>query len=237
MSDVVEVWQIPLRVPESTLSQYFTCLSQDEKSRANRFKFIDDKRRYVVARGTLRYLLSAQFDRAPSEIAFCYGKYGKPALDTAANFTAQAATSVQSCDFHFNLSHSGELALCALGHQRKVGVDIERLKPIKRLDGMMERCLSATELVQVQSLPVDAQLRAFLQRWTCKEAYLKAIGLGLIQSMQTVEVEIAPPRLVCVPEDCEEGWHLSAASVPKNYVGAVVVAGWADLRMCQWTHL
>jgi len=236
MSDVIQIWEIPLRVSESTLSQYFTCLSQDEKSRANRFKFADDKRRYVVARGTLRHLLGEQLGREPGEIAFCYGKYGKPAIDTAANSTAQTATSVQSCDFHFNLSHSGELALCALGYQRKVGVDIERLKPIKRLDGMMERCLSAAELVQVQALPVEAQLQAFLQRWTCKEAYLKAIGLGLIQSMQTVEVQLVPPRLVCVPEDCEEGWCLTVMLVPEGYVGAVVVAGQVAVVLRQWAH-
>lgn len=231
MSDVVQIWQIPLQVTESTLNKYFTCLSQDEKSRANRFKFVDDKRRYVVARGTLRHLLSQAFDQTPGAIAFCYGKYGKPAIDKAL-----IATAEQPCDFHFNLSHSGELALCVLGYQQKVGIDIERLKPISRLEGMMDRCLSAAEAAQVKAMPVEKHLRAFLQRWTCKEAYLKAIGLGLIQSMQTVEVQLAPPRLVRVPEDCAEGWHLDLIDLPEDYVGAVVVAGQSKLQVHQWAH-
>ncbi len=236
MSEVVQVWEIPLRVPETTLSHYFTCLSQDEKSRANRFKFADDRRRYVVTRGTLRHLLSKEFDQAPEAIAFCYGKYGKPAIDSAPNATTQATASDQPCNFHFNLSHSGELALCVLGYQQKVGIDIERLKPISRLEGMMDRCLSAAEAAQVKAMPVEKHLRAFLQRWTCKEAYLKAIGLGLIQSMQTVEVQLAPPCLVRVPEDCAEGWHLNLIALPEDYVGAVVVAGQAKLQTHQWTH-
>ncbi|MEO1685956.1 MAG: 4'-phosphopantetheinyl transferase superfamily protein, partial [Cyanobacteria bacterium J06631_12] len=48
-------------------------------------------------------------------------------------------------------------------------------------------------------------LEAFLQHWTCKEAYLKAIGMGLSQSMQTVEIDMTPPRLKNVPQDCAEG--------------------------------
>ena len=231
MSDSIQVWQVPLQVSESTLNNYFTCLSQDEKSRANRFKFADDKRRYVVARGTLRHLLSEEFSQPPKVIAFSYGKYGKPALEKTL-----APAAEQLPDFHFNLSHSGELALCVLGYQRKVGIDIERLKPISRLEGMMDRCLSKAELAQVKLLPTEDQLRAFLQRWTCKEAYLKAIGLGLTQSMQTVEVQLAPPCLMRVPEDCAEGWHLRVMDLPETYVGAVVAAGQAHLKVNQWTH-
>lgn len=220
MSDIVQIWQIPLEVSESALNQYFICLSPDEKSRANRFKFADDRRRYVVARGVLRHLLGREMGRSPHQITFTYGQYGKPALD----------------GIHFNLSHSGELALCVLGYQRKVGIDIERLKPIKRLDGMMERCLSTAELAQIQSIPVSEQLESFLQRWTCKEAYLKAIGSGLTQSMQTVEVQLCPPQLVCVPHDCPQGWHLDIVSLPESYVGALVTAGQAKTEICHWAH-
>ncbi len=220
MSEVVQVWQIPLQVSENTVSAYFTCLSSDEKSRANRFKFADDKRRYVVARGTLRHLLGQALVRSPQSITFSYGKYGKPSIDGV----------------YFNLSHSGEIALCVLGHHRQVGIDIERLKTIQRLDGMMERCLSSGELAQVKSMPSSEQLQAFLQRWTCKEAYLKAIGLGLTQSMQTVEVQLSPPRLASVPIDCPEGWYLDVVPMPENYVGALVGAGPFVSQMEHWVH-
>lgn len=229
MGQVVQVWQISLEVSANTLASYFTCLSQDEKTRANRFRFDDDRRRFIVARGTLRHLLGRHFEQAPKAIEFCYGEYGKPF--TAPRLSAEDGSDI---DFHFNLSHSGELALCALGHDRNVGVDIEQLKPIKSLDGMIERCFVATEQGHIKN--ADNPSHAFLQRWTCKEAYLKAIGLGLAQSMRTVEVQLIPPQFVCVPQDCAEGWHLALMSVPDDYVGALVMAGKALIQTHHWQH-
>lgn len=226
MSEIVSVWEIPLKVSKDTLSCYFNCLSEDEQFRANRFRFVDDKRRFVVSRGVLRHLLGGQLAQAAEAIQFGYGDYGKP-------FTGQ--TCETNCRFHFNLSHSGELALCALSY-RHVGVDIEQVKPIKRLESMMERCLSARELAEVRAEMSGDRARSFLQRWTCKEAYLKAIGLGLTQSMRAVEVQLVPPRLIRIPIDSEIDWRLYSLTLPNDYVGALVVAGEATLKRCQWQH-
>ena len=225
MTRFVQVWQIPLEVSEEKLQVYASCLSVDERSRADRFRFPDDSRRFTVARGTLRHLLGKQFGRSPQAIEFCYGEYGKPSV---------VSDNEGSCNFYFNVSHSGELALCALGHRHQVGIDIEKLKPIQRLDSMMERCLSGKERAQV--VQEKDPVYAFLQRWTCKEAYLKATGVGLSQSMAAVEVEIAPPRFLCVPEDCAQGWHLHVVDVPKGYVGAAAVAGDARIQLNLWQH-
>jgi len=210
----VQVWQIPLEVSVEVLKAYETCLSVDERSRADRFHFPHDRRRYIVARATLRHLLGKQFNRSPQAIEFCYGEYGKPSV---------VSDDAGSCNFHFNISHSGELALCALGGSHRVGIDIEKLKPIQRLDGMIQRCLSKKELMQVENAPDPTH--AFLQLWTCKEAYLKAIGLGLSQSMQTVEVEITPPKFIRVPKDCAGGWQLHPIEVPETYVSALAIEG------------
>ena len=244
MKDTVQVWQIPLQVSSSVLQAYAKCLSVDERSRADRFRFPDDRRRYTVARGTLRYLLSQQFACLPEEISFCYSKYGKPSVEpmgsdglTTAQPSSQSAgdqSAGENCDFHFNISHSGELALCALGYSRRVGIDIEKLKGIQRLEGMMDRCLSLREQSNVKAS--DTPLEAFLTYWTCKEAYLKAIGLGLSQSMTTVEVEMEPLSLSRVPNDCVEGWRLHLVDVPEGYTGALVVAGDALVVCDRWTH-
>ena len=225
MATPIQVWSVPLQVLEDTVETYFRCLSGDERSRADRFRFPDDRRRYIVARGTLRHLLGKQFDRPPQTIEFCYGKYGKPSV---------VSDNDGSCNFHFNVSHSGELALCALGRRHRVGIDIEKLKPIQRLDSMMERCLSDKEIAQVGD--ETNSTRAFLQRWTCKEAYLKAIGVGLSQPMKTIEVEISPFKLVYVPKDCEGGWYLHPIKVPDEYVSALVTEGKTSVALNHWQH-
>lgn len=232
MNDTVQLWQVPLTVPDEVRARYFVCLSDDEKLKAQRFRFERDRTHFIVARGTLRHMLGIQFARSPQSVQFCYGEYGKPSIIP----TASSADS--PCDFHFNLSHSGELALCVLGGQRLVGVDVEVVRPIDRLDGMMSRCLGEWEREKVAIAPNPTQ--SFLQHWTCKEAYLKAIGKGLSQSMQSIEVQLAPPYLLKVPEDCAEGWNLHMAELPADYttdyVGALVVSGHVRVDVKPWLH-
>lgn len=237
MSDSVQVWQIPLRVDESRsrhlLSAYRQCLSSDEKDKADRFRFSDDRRRFIMARGTLRHLLARELNQSPAQVTFCYGTYGKPSVSTLEKPLSQTRSG-RDGSFHFNLSHSGEIALCALGHRRAVGIDIEQVRILQRLDGMIQRTLVASEQQQVRAQTDPA--RTFLQHWTCKEAYLKAIGLGLTQPMQTVEVQVDPPRLLQVPEHCAEGWHLHLIDLPQGYVGALAVEGQTQVDRHQWQH-
>ncbi len=248
MRDVVQIWQIPLQVlagqSDDLINRYRGCLSQDEKNKANRFRFPADRRRFVIARGTLRHLLGRQLNQRPEQVVFYYGAYGKPSvrklsvsLADQPQWSLPYAPAGEGCELHFNLSHSGEIALCALGYGRRVGVDIEQVKTIRRLDGMMKRSLVMSEQRQVEAESVAARSRAFLQRWTCKEAYLKAIGLGLTQSMQTVEVQLDPPELLSVPEDCPAGWRLHLMNLPAAYVGALAVAGETAVTQHQWSHL
>jgi 4'-phosphopantetheinyl transferase len=234
MSDIVQLWTVSLIVPDDTVASYFLCLSKPEQDRANRFKFVHDRRRFVVARGTLRHLLGEQFACSPESVDFYYGEYGKPSCKALTESSEDI-----SKPFQFNVSHSGDLALCVFGHHRTVGVDVEMIKPIHRLESMMARCLSEQEQLKVKT--TADPLRAFLQRWTCKEAYLKAIGKGLSQSMKTVEVDLSEPRLLSVPDECEEGWHLhrinlSDVNLPETYVGALVVAGKAEVQLNDWQH-
>ena len=227
MGEAVQVWQVPLRVSDETVTRYTQCLSEDEVSRADRFRFTADRRKFVVARGTLRHLLGARLGCAAGAIAFCYSRYGKPEM---------SASSSSDCHCHFNLSHSGEMALCALSGARIVGIDIEKIKPIQRLENMLERCLVAREKAIVKSHAMEQQPLAFLQHWTCKEAYLKAIGLGLSQSMTTIEVDLDSPQFVHVPDGCAASWQLHKIAVPEAYVAALVVAGEATVEVSCWQH-
>lgn len=55
--------------------------------------------------------------------------------------------------------------------------------------------------------------------------------------MQTVEVEADFSRLVRVPHNCAECWQLYHVPLPETYVGALVVAGEAAVKIAQWQHL
>ena len=78
---------------------------------------------------------------------------------------------------HFNIAHTDGVVVMAVCRHAGVGVDVEKLgrAPL----AVAERYFSPAEAAQLRALPSDAQPRRFLQLWTLKEAYLKAIGTGL----------------------------------------------------------
>jgi len=79
----------------------------------------------------------------------------------------------------FNVSHSGDVAVVAVALHAEVGADVEVLRPRRFLDRLATRVLTDDEYARWCALSSDARLEAFLRSWTGREAYLKAIGLGL----------------------------------------------------------
>ncbi len=186
-NNVLHLWRIDLS--DGADGPYWGCLSEDEVTRAQRYRFERDRTRFVQSRGSLRHILSRYTTQVPADITFTYGPYGKPSCptDTEPNLS-------------FNLSHSGNVALCAITRNRRVGIDVEQYREITHFDSLSRRCLSEAEIPHLQSLPPDQQQHTFLQYWTAKEAYLKAIGCGLTQSLTSVTLQIAPPKLLSMPE-------------------------------------
>ena len=85
-------------------------------------------------------------------------------------------------ELHFNLSHSGSLALCALS-DAPVGVDIEVLRP--RREGLAQRILSPEELAWYQNHGEDPAV--LLTLWTRKEALCKKNGTGLTFPVRDIQ--------------------------------------------------
>lgn len=87
---------------------------------------------------------------------------------------------------HFNLSHSGELALIALCADAAVGVDVERVHDLRNPGGLARRMCSARELAWVQA---SGDLnRAVLALWVRKEAVAKAEGGGIATALSGIDV-------------------------------------------------
>jgi len=73
---------------------------------------------------------------------------------------------------HFNLSHSGGL-ICLVIDDEEVGIDIEACRP-RNYDALARRFFHPEERAWV-----DGDIWRFYEVWTAKEAYLKALGIGL----------------------------------------------------------
>jgi phosphopantetheinyl transferase len=87
---------------------------------------------------------------------------------------------------HFNLAHSGELALIALCPDVPVGVDLERARTLLNPEGMARRMCSSRELDRVHA--GDDLNAALLRLWVRKEAVAKADGGGLATALGGIDV-------------------------------------------------
>jgi 4'-phosphopantetheinyl transferase len=126
----------------------------------------------------------------------------------------------------FNLSHSGILALYAFTSGRAVGVDVELIRKVPDADDLAERFFSPTETALLRALPPDRRSLAFLACWTRKEAFIKALGLGLSCPLDAFDVTIdpdAPARITRIEEriDGVANWAMQAFTPLPCYIAAV----------------
>jgi len=92
----------------------------------------------------------------------------------------------------FSLAHSGGLVVCALAPHGRIGVDVELPRP-RDVGAIAERYFSSEE-----SRWVGAELRRFLMLWVLKEAYLKALGVGISGGLDTLQCRIERTRIDAV---------------------------------------
>lgn len=212
----VEVLRLQLNAPASVSTALWHLLSGDERERAERFRYDEHRQKYILARSGLRRLLAERLRVAPQSIELIENSYGKPGL-------ARAHGSV---DLEFNLSHSADLAVYAFTSGRAVGVDVELVRHIPDIDDLAASSFSAKEIASLRSLPVHRRPLAFLACWTRKEAFIKALGLGLSCPLDAFDVTVEPhepARVTRIEAAIGEvaHWRLEAFTPYPSYLAAV----------------
>jgi 4'-phosphopantetheinyl transferase len=138
---------------------------------------------------------------------------------------------------NFNLAHSASIVLLAIGRERRVGVDVERLRPHLDVAGVARLALSAAEAATVAAQPDPTSERAaFFSCWVRKEAYLKARGEGLPGRLRGWSVLPAGRGLHMPlrPGDPETSrWRIRSLALGDGYAGAIAYEGEATLRCFQ----
>jgi 4'-phosphopantetheinyl transferase len=211
----VHIWRANLELSTLEIEQLTTLLSTDEIARANKFRFVQHKSRFIAARGILRQLLGNYLEVSPSSLTFTYSDRGKPQLP-------------QNSHLQFNLSHSQEYGLFGFTLNHLIGVDLEYQRAMPDALNIAQRFFSVREFKMLKEVPQEQQSRLFFQLWTAKEAYLKAIGTGLSGSLASVEISFEDnhsPYLFPSAESQIESndWSLYSCTPEINYLGAIVI--------------
>lgn len=182
-------------------------LASDERARADRFRVPADADRYTIGRSVVRQLVGGVTGVAPGEIIFDYSRNGKPSVPGV----------------HFNVAHAGDAIVIAL-HQSPIGIDVERLDRPIDVTGLARVCLTDRERAALGPRPVTPE--AFFRLWTRKEAWLKAVGVGLSCPLRDVDVSDAAAPIVGPGVVCEDAppWRIVDLPAPPGYMAACAVA-------------
>lgn len=219
----VEVVSVRLDVDAAALARLSEVLCETERQRANRFVFQRHRSRFVVARAHLRHLLAARLDAKPESVRLAYGARGKPAL----------APPFSSSDLRFNLSHSDDVAVYAFATGIDVGIDVERIRPVRDAERIAARFFSPSENEALLALDPRDRPTGFFNCWTRKEAFIKALGEGLYYPLDRFDVSLDPERPATILRiETTQGdgcpWCLRSFSPAPGFVAAVVAESDGD---------
>jgi 4'-phosphopantetheinyl transferase len=183
-------------------------LSRAEQERAERFRLERSRRQYVISHGFLRDVLARYLQTDPAALVFETGPHGKP--------------FVAGSEIQFNLSHSGDLAVCAVTRGRSIGVDVEKVRPVKELEAIVSRFFTPSEGARWAA--ATNHERAFFECWTQKEAYVKGLGGGLSIPLHSFDTSSVLP-----------GWTLVPLPFWDGFLGALAIEGEIErLQIWRW---
>lgn len=214
--DGTQLWLVRGPAEGLELEPLLALLSQDEIERWARFQVDHARDGFAVSRGVLRRILGVVLDRDPAALRFGRGPHGKPFLED------------HDGDLQFNVSHSGDLFLYAVGRGGPIGVDVEYMKAERDLDRLAERFFAPGEVRRLlEEGRAQDRVSNFYRCWTRKEAYLKAKGLGITMPLDAFEVTFLPEESPCllhteVEQEDPATWRLSEIEVPRGYKAALV---------------
>lgn len=165
--------------------KYYTLMDQNKRERVDRYLYMDDKKRTVAGEMLARREISQWCQVNESSITFSVNQYGKP--------------YIQNPSVHFNISHSGDMVVCAIDHM-PIGIDVEKIRQIdlsvakrictEREQEYLNNCKSYERFK-------DDIYKCFFEIWTLKEAYFKCNGTGITE-FKKVDVFRNVKRKECI---------------------------------------
>lgn len=160
--DEIHCYFIDLKAENEKFPLLFSLLSEQEKYRAGKFLMRADQERYVYAHGYLRLLISKYTGKEPFKIEVLEHTNKKP--------------YIADCPIKFNISHAGSHVLLGFS-KTEIGVDIEYINYNIDYLSITHNYFAEKEIINIKNSNNPALL--FFKYWTRKEAFLKAIGIGL----------------------------------------------------------
>lgn len=167
----------------------------------------------------LRLLLGAYLGLPGKSVQINRKQRGKPVLDA----------SVHDSEIHFSMAKSEGRVLIGFSTSGHIGVDLEpEGRRARDALGVAQRYFSPAEAEALAAMPAGDIDAAFLRVWACKEAVVKASGLGIANQFArfTVDTDLAHPAgLLDFEGESAKDWMLALVQPESQFLGAVAIRG------------
>jgi 4'-phosphopantetheinyl transferase len=165
----------------------------------------------------LRLLLGAYLDVPGKDIHITRRIKGRPELDS----------SLTKGGLDFSVARSSGCYLIGISNGATIGVDLEvAARKAGKPMALARRYFSKTEAAALSGLKEQELQRAFMHTWACKEAIVKANGLGIANQLCRFSVETDPdksPAVLDMPDDDPTAWTLVMAEPADGAIAAIAV--------------
>ncbi|SDA81117.1 4'-phosphopantetheinyl transferase [Algoriphagus alkaliphilus] len=185
--------QMPEPLSSNVFENYLLLLPPKFQEKVCQFRRWEDSHNSLMGKILLNEMASRLFKIPNILTQLTYSDYGKPQINASLSF---------------NISHAGNLVVCAMSEDHQVGLDVEQFSEIdfeSYLDYMSEN-----EWDQIQKAKNPNW--EFLKFWTQKEAVIKADGRGLFIPIKDLRID----QLTAITTI--KRWYLQEINLHKDYV-------------------
>ncbi|KAL0949571.1 hypothetical protein HGRIS_009620 [Hohenbuehelia grisea] len=227
---------------EDLYQRALTLVDTESAARIKRFYKRDDACRTLIGRLLLRKVLNER-GVASSDVTFGITTAKKPYIVSinvyCAGFDFDLPLSIEATpELHpplgFNITHDNALiaiAVCEGVHHPpaySIGIDVMKIRVPGRdtfasFVHTVSDQLTAREYRLIFDATQEEGLRRFFWMWTMKEAYTKALGIGLGFDFKRVEYDV-PEEVIRVDGEVPKGWEFRKFEIMDNedlYQGVV----------------
>ncbi|VAW73576.1 hypothetical protein MNBD_GAMMA15-2212 [hydrothermal vent metagenome] len=220
LHDEAHVWLLnPYAVNDAdTLQHCNNILESHEREKVGRFFRASDGHHYLISHALVRSVLSRYVDTAPGNWRFRQGPHGRPEI-----------ISEELPGLRFNLTHTDGLAACIVTLDDDCGIDAEKLQERTNPLGVAKRMFSELELDRLKQLEGKAFLEYFYAHWTLREAYVKALGIGISFPTRKLEFSVKSDDVTMkfdgTPDDQNDDWQFRLIRHNATHIVAIALRG------------
>jgi 4'-phosphopantetheinyl transferase len=205
----VHAWLVDL---DSRASGFLEYLDAAERDRAGRYLSQRDGARFAASRAAVRLILGSYLGASPAGLKFGTGHSGRPVL-----------TAPDAARPEFSLTRTAGLALVAVS-LKPVGADIEQIRTRSGLADLAAARFGQAEAACIAAGCAGTALASFYRHWTAREAYLKAVGIGLA-GLQDTALDCSRGPSIRFRGRPAAGLRLCLPDISPGLAAAIVASG------------